>query len=366
VLDGKPQDTWARRELVWAIYDARVKPAAAKGELDRCLVAATEIVKLQPDDLPLRRTVFTVCKVAKSRGKWDIVSHWCDRLDPENLDGQTPVIDGKMGTSEREQWYYNKVHSLIELERWEQARALAQRATEVAPRKLDFGRWAALALAELGDVSGAISELEAILPRVRGEWYLQASLADLYLRAERCSEALRLACQAAQAPAEDKARVRVFSTLAELGLRTGNLSLALRHMALFKGIYAREGWPIKPAIADLEVRIRDALGSEADSIVQVSRADVAMLLRLCRQDWREHEHAGRERKTGVVRSVPPERSHAWITADDGQRVFVSRKDLPRTAACVGARVSFVLVPSWDASKNQPSVQAKSVIHFTES
>jgi tetratricopeptide (TPR) repeat protein len=179
-LNQFPGNKYIKNELVWAYYDDAIKPEESKENLYQLIESAKTILSLQPDILPKELTVFAVIKTAKQKENWDIVLEWCNFINPEELNDEPTIVDGKRGKSKKEQWFFAKVKSLIELELWKEARACALAAIKFYPKEMNFYRFSALALANLGEEEKAILELQDILLKHREEWYIYQDLSDIY------------------------------------------------------------------------------------------------------------------------------------------------------------------------------------------
>ena len=334
VVAQHPDDQWVGFEHAWCIYEALVKPASAEGHLGKLLFAGQKMVEAGAQDLALRLTVFAIIKVAKEKGKWDIVSAWCDRLDRQQLSTEPREMGGRRVISEQEQWYFAKVKSLVKLKRWPEAGELALEATQAFPRKRDFARWAARALAGQGDVEGAIAELEALASRGQPEWYLLSDLAELKLRNGQAEAAYPIACRAALAFGEDKAKVGLFLLIGQAALALERFDVAARHAALSRLVRVREGWRVSGEVTRLEAQARSGSKKAGQPLPDLPD-DLRPLAALCRQDWEqavpsESRPRPKERQrrssapgasgpfqTGRIKTYKEERGFGFIVPDDG-------------------------------------------------
>lgn len=299
-----PDDVYVRREVVWALYDAKIKPARDRGDLGALVHFGQQIVDQTDEELPVRLVAFAVIGAAKDKMKWSIVSPWCDRINPQTLSAEPREMDGRRVISEREQWYFAKVKSLVELKQWDAAREVAVEAMQAFPRKRDFARWAAQALAGQGKVADAIAELEALLQQGQPEWYLLNDLAELKLQNEQAEAAYRLACRAALAFGEDKAKVGLFLLIARIALILRRWDVAARHAALSRLVRARESWSIPADLVRLEKQARDAMTQSGATLPEIPDA-VGPLFKLCRRDWEEAVPADERPQPKQPRSRPP-------------------------------------------------------------
>ena len=334
VVEKHPDDVYVRREVVWALYEAEFKPAKERSDLGALIRIGQQIVDLTDDELPVNLVSFAVIGLAKDKMKWDVASAWCDRVDRQKLSAEPREMDGRRVISEREQWYFAKIKSLVQLKQWKQARGLAMEALQAFPRKRDFARWSAQALAGQGDVSGAIAELETLARRGQPEWYLLNDLAELKRQNGQTEEAYRLACQAALAFGEDKAKVGLFVLIGQIAFQLQQFEVATRHAALSRLVRVREGWSIPGEVGRLESRARSAHQQANQAPLDVPD-EIRPLVALCRQDWEravppELRPQPREKRTprprpqtdgvlhtGRIKMYNADKGFGFITADDG-------------------------------------------------
>lgn len=305
VAEKYPEDVYARREVVWSLYEAQFKPAKERADLDALVRAGEQIVDLTDEELPIRLVSFAVVDLAKEKMKWPLVSAWCDRLDPQKLSPEPREMNGRRVVSEREQWYFAKIKSLVELKRWDEARTLAQEALTSFSRQRDFARWSAQALAGQGHTVEAIAELESLARARQPEWYLLHDLAELQHHAGQAEAAYKTACQAALAFGEDKAKVGLFVLIGRIALDQRRYDVAVRHLKLTQLVRTREGWSVPGEVIYLENRARDA-AKQAEEMLGDLPDELGKLRALCRRDWEAGVPAG-QRAQPVQRSQAPPR-----------------------------------------------------------
>lgn len=352
-----PEDAWVRSEAAWCVWAADLKPAGERLDVDAAREAARKMLALSDNALVLRLAVFGVVDAAREKGRWDVVSEWCDRLAPADLDQAPRRVGEAKLMADRERWYFAKVKALIHLERWGEARAAALEAAGCYPRRADFPRWAAAALLETGDPDGAARELEALVRQGDPPWYVLADLARLELRRNRFEAALRAGARAALHPgAEEKAGVRLFLVIARAALALGRREVAAAHAALSRFVREREGWPVDGEALEVERGLAESAppGETPPDIP----ADERRRAELFRAGWLELSGADTRRRRGRVGPVREDRSFAFILPEDGGAgVFVLLRDLPRAARREGTAVSFRLEESFDRKRNCASVRA---------
>lgn len=367
VAEKYPEDAYARREVVWALYEAQFKPAKERSDLDALVRAGEQIVDLTDEELPIRLVSFAVVDLAKEKMKWLLVSAWCDRLDPQKLSPEPREMNGRRVVSEREQWYFAKIKSLVELKHWDEARTLAQEALTSFPRQRDFARWSAQALAGQGHPVEAIAELDSLARARQPEWYLLHALAELQHHSGQAEAAYKTACQAALAFGEDKAKVGLFVLIGRIALDQRRYDVAVRHLKLTQLVRTREGWSVPGEVVYLENRARGAAKQAGETLGDLP--DVLGKLRaLCRRDWeagvppdqrvqpaqRSGPQSGRspapalqadgQVRTGRIKAYKEDRGFGFITPDDGGADIFFHITQVREVAVpeVGARVRYVL------------------------
>ncbi|MDB9520702.1 hypothetical protein PN480_01875 [Dolichospermum circinale CS-1225] len=296
-------------------------------------------------------------KAAKQKEKWDIVLEWCNFINPEELNDEPIIVDGNRGRSRKEQWFFAKVKSLIELELWKEARVCALEAIKFYPKEMNFYRFSALALANLGEEEKAILELKDILLKYREEWYIYQDLSDIYLRMNQPEIALKFACQAAlSSSGEDKIKVTLYEKICQQSLLLGKLEISAQHLELCKAIREREGWKVKDTLQQLQVKINQEITKQQLTFTKFE-GDITKLNQICRKYWKELLYQDIPRYCGTIESLPPNQSHGWIIDDHGNRVFFLQKELPKFLRKEKQRVSFILQESFDRKRDRKSVKA---------
>lgn len=355
-----PDDMFAKKELGWVLYDKDLKPAKEETDLGKVLHTARKILGLNSDSFALQRVSLVVMKVAKARGRWNVVLEWADKLTPEELNTDAPIFNGKRGMSDRETWYVNRARALLELERFTEARAQAQAGLDVFPNEIFLLRTAALARAQSGDVQGGLEEMRALAQHRRADWYVKAELAELELLAGNHLDAYRLMCEALSNPQEDQFKLGYLLIFAEIALALEQPEIAAEHVHLAKLIRVQEGWTVPDEIQALEQKIQTILATKSITLPLLSD-DLQELSKRCHRCWREGATLGMERIRGTIKSVPSDRGFTFIRREDGgEDVFVLIRDLPRNVQA-GEVVEFTLHKSFDQKKGKESVIAKDVL-----
>lgn len=349
-----------REERVWALYEGRLLPAKAKGECQPIIEAAREMVAAEAEGAPLKMAVFAVVAAAKTRGHWKLVSAWCDLLEPDKLDNK-PRSAGKGSIpSDRERWYFAKVKSLINLEDWHLAAAVAEDACREFPTNTNFVRWKANSWAGLGLPADAVELLNTLRPRI--PWYALADMARYTMELEQVEEAWELALEAAVAVGQDSAKVNLWELMARLALATAQPEAALTHAGLMQAVRNEESWPLRPSQQELICTVL-----QENSLATLPSKASQQWKKLCKTHWGRFAESPsastsstppKEKIEGKVTNWDVERTFAFLAPIDGdEEVFVLSKDIPEKARHNGARVKFRPIKHFDKRKNRESLRA---------
>jgi tetratricopeptide (TPR) repeat protein len=357
-LEKFPEDTYVKSELAWVLVQKYLRTAEREQDLAATLEAAHQILGLNPDGPLLQYLVRSVVKVAKARENWPVVLEWLDRLSPDALSAEPEVVQGKRTMSPREIWYINRARALLEIGQYEEARQCSQRAAEQFPENIFLRRIAALALAGLGQLPGAISEMESLLSHPRAGWYMEAELGDLKFRNGDPRGAYRHVCRAMlntrQSPAY---KLPYFVSIARIALALEKPEVAVAHVLLARAVRTEQGWRIPQSLLDAEEAVKEHLTNSGQAWPNLPQ-DARSLEPLCRQFWQQGAMEGETFVRGKVKPYPPGRHFCYIQRDDGSGdVYALVQDLPQECRQPGSRVEFALKSSFDKKKQRPSVQA---------
>jgi len=363
-----PNDSMVHQESVWMIYETTVKPAREANEPQKLLDGARKMLESGAEGIARQLAVFAGIHAAKSLQAWDEVLTLCERVTPQQLQTSPRVTHGKRLPSEREQYYFAAIKAHLSLKQFAEARELSLQASREFPYRLDFQRWAALALEGSGDCAGAIRELSEIVGRGRAPWYISADLAKLLVAQDKPDQGWLAACRAADNPGgEAKAKVNLFCLIARIAESRGDIDNAVRHALLAARLREDEGWQLPTELSDLLLRL--PISEPTPSLGELEAA--------CRKgrcgnkagesevEPRNHDDSNEvigESVTGIVSMRQPDAPFAFIKTSKFQEpVFVVVKDLPEGSRHDGAEVRFTAVKSFDRKKNREGIRAMQVI-----
>jgi len=359
---------WYRNEVIWTLIQGKLREPDESAPVDEVVSAAEQILALEPKGTVAKWAIVRrVLKVAKLRNRWDIVSKWIERVNPDEL-STTPMKDdrGRDGWSEQSIWHNYRIRSEIEIGDRQQAIVGAQRAIGLFPQQAKFFK----RLEALGNFRlGRLVEAELLYSKLiggRSDWWILNEHARVLRDLGKLQEAVGLMCKAALSNKKLELLVTLFS---EIGFLCHKIELkqdARNHLVLCKHVREEQGWSIPQAvssvIAELDRELSDIAGPR----------DLNSALAECEKFWRrtvgdqndsrEPFLKGREAKKmlkGKLKMGPTERPYCFILSDARESYFCRKSDLPK-GATDGATLQFDAMPSFDKKKNQESWKAVKV------
>lgn len=359
---------WYRNEVIWTLIQGRLRELDESAPVDEVVSAAELILALEPKGTVAKWAIVRrVLKAAKLRNKWDIVSKWIERVNPDEL-STTPMKDDRSrdGWSEQSIWHNYRIRSEIEIGDRQQAIVAAQRAIGLFPQQAKFFK----RLEALGNFRlGRLVEAELLYRKLiggRSDWWILNEHAHVLRDLGKHQEALALTCKAALSNKKLELLVSLFSDIGFLCHKTELKQDARNHLLLCKYIREEQGWSIPQAvssgIAALDRELLDLAGPESRDGALVE----------CQKFWRRTvgaQYDSREpslKSRGVKRMLkgrlkmgPSERPYCFLLSETRESYFCRKSDLPESATD-GAMLQFDAMPSFDKKKNQESWKAINV------
>jgi tetratricopeptide (TPR) repeat protein len=359
---------WYRNEVIWTLIQGKLRELDESAPVDEVVSAAEQILALEPKGTVAKWAIVRrVLKVAKLRNRWDIVSKWIERVNPDEL-STTPMKDdrGRDGWSEQSIWHNYRIRSEIEIGDRQQAIVGAQRAIGLFPQQAKFFK----RLEALGNFRlGRLVEAELLYSKLiggRSDWWILNEHARVLRDLGKLQEALGLMCKAALSNKKLELLVTLFS---EIGFLCHKIELkqdARNHLVLCKHVREEQGWSIPQAvsfvIAELDRELSDIAGprdlnsalAESEKFWRRTVGD--------QNDSREPFLKGREVKKmlkGKLKMGPSERPYCFLLSDTRGSYFCRKTDLPE-GVTDGAMLQFDAMPPFDKKKNQESWKALNV------
>jgi len=352
VVQAYPEEKPAIQEKVWALYEARLKPAIESQRPQQVIQIADEMVQAGADSFALKVAVFAGFKAAKEGRQWEKILEWCQQLPAQELSTAPRKFGDRKSLSDRERYYYACIKAMMELKRFEEALTACESALVDFPRNQDYARWQAQCLAALGDLEPALQILSRLYQGGRARWYILVDYARLLLQQEQLEQAWEIALEATRAPVEDTHKLGLYELMSRIALRQGREQAASDHLGLCLAVRASQGWPKTSALEELELQLCH-LQDRWEPVDPTHWKDRAML------HWgltpaapvRDHR-----KLQGVVEQFMLNRNYCFLLSE-GQRYYTFVKDVPQSCRRDGAKVQFRTTPHYDPKKKTESQRA---------
>ena len=360
---------WYRNEVIWCLIQGKLQRLDDSATVDEIATTAESILGLEPSDTPTKWTITRrVIKNAKLRNRWDIVSKWIERVNPDEL-STTPMIDdhGREGWCDQAIWHNYRIRSEIEVGDKQKAIIAAQGVIGLFPQQAKFfKRLEALANFRVGRLVEAELLYGKLCSGGQSDWWMINEYAHVLRDLGKHQEALVLMCKAALSNRKLELLVSLFCDIGFLCHKTELKQDARNHLLLCKHIREEQGWSIPQAVSSA----LSVLEKELPNIA--APADLNVALTECQNFWRRTvgaQYDSREqslKSRGVKRMLkgklkmgPPERPYCFLHLDTRESYFCLKSDLPN-GVTDGAVVQFDAMPSVDKKKNQESWKAVNV------
>lgn len=360
---------WYRNEVIWTLIQGKLQEFDESAPLDEIVNAAELILALEPKGTVAKWSILRrVLKAAKLRNRWDIVSKWLVRVNPDELSTK-PMKDerGRDGWCEQAVWHNFRIRSEIEVGDKQQAIVAARRAIGLFPQQANFFK----RLEALGNFRlGRLVEAELLYGKLssggRSDWWILNEHAHVLRDLGKHQEGLALMCKAALSNKKLELLVALFSDIGFLCHKIELKQDARNHLLLCKYIRAEQGWSIPQTVTSAIAELDKELSGLAAPV------DLNGLLAECQKFWRRTvraQHDAREPslKTrevkrmlkGKLKMGPPERPYCFIFSDTRESFFCRKSDLPESVTD-GVVLQFDAMPSFDKKKNEESWKAINV------
>jgi tetratricopeptide (TPR) repeat protein len=359
---------WYRNEVIWTLIQGKLQKLDESAPLDEVVRAAELILGLEPKGTVAKWSIVRrLLKAAKLRNRWDIVSKWIERVNPDELSTK-PMKDerGRDGWCEQAIWHNFRIRSEIEVGDKQQAIVAAQRAIDLFPQQAKFFK----RLEALGNFRlGRLVEAELLYGKLssggRSDWWILNEHAHVLRDLGKDQEALVLMCKAALSNKKLELLVSLFSDIGFLCLKAGRKDDARNHLMLCKHIREEKEWSVPQTVSSaIAVLDKELLNIPGPADLSAALAECHKFWRrtVGRNDSREPSLTARGVKRmlkGKLKMGPSERPYCFILSDTRESYFCRKSDLPE-GATDGVILQFDAMPSFDKKKNQESWKAVNV------
>lgn len=360
------QSAYLRNTYSWSIYHLyiRKEPVTDRVQFFRAAEAIASFSDAEDEYSPYVLTVFQVIDLLEENYDKQVqeILKWIRKLRPEHLDTdpeQFKAADGKLITlpSELEKYYLILTKALYESGDYISCVAEAGKALGAIPRFQNQGdlwiiRSRALSQFRLGEYNEAAEGLLRVLA-VKREWYIVKELAAVYEAAGMFDKAMEYAIEADKARVSPVMKLNLFQLMARLYAKQGKNREAWLYAVYINLIRQDNQWD---ADAEAEKLIGAMMPGEP---VPATIKEVERTL----SQLRKARQADENRIRGVISRLLPNGKSGFIKAFDGKSYYFAMRDLRDGSGGMpaeGQPVNFVVVDSFDKSKNKATVKASDI------
>ena len=314
--------------------------------------------------------VWKVIKIFKERVNFpaETMLKLTDMLDPNAQEKKCFVTEDEYGkkielASKHEEYYMIRSKALYELKRYQECiDCCVEAITTLEKFHYDNDVWfkmrIARAGAELGDVPGAIKQLESLLTK-RREWFIQRNLAEWNLKTGNQEKALKYILDAALNHGDPDKKISVYKAATEIFSHTGRDADAKRMAEFIAAIYNDLEKKFEPETTQL---------LQKHGVAQDRKADLKKELQNLKRRWEEMLAELVPPLSGTIKKMTPDGQAGFIVPDDKNgkeskiAYYFKLKDVKGKKEDVvpGAKVTFVIEKGYDKKKDRESEVAAKV------
>ncbi len=353
VISKFPDFNWCKNEFIWTQIQGKLYTFPDEGELSEMFKIVNHILEMKPDEIAYKITIFKLLKCAKKNGDWNSLNEWIIKIDPKILDGYT---DESTGWTDKELWYYYRVHGLINISKEEEAiKIIDDNRDEYYKQSKFFDRLKAKAYISLKLFDKSEGLYKTLISKHQ-DWWLLHEYGCVLLSLNKVDEALKyLVIAALHPPMKLELKITLLSDIANLLIKLGKKEQALLHLLLIKAVREENNW----SIGDLNEKI-----SSLQVKIDVNN-DIKLLLKDCKIIWQDYSGNNslssvsslkEKNLKGKIINLTEGKPFCFIKTNDNQSYFCSKNDLPENA-CNEQLVSFDIKPSFDKKKNKQTFKA---------
>ncbi len=354
-------DCWAtiKQQTAWCIYFEYFKTNLPP-DVSGAVLWLDKIVALYPQRAgvhPLPLAAFAVFSKYEQLNPHLIV-HICRMIDPAMLDIDLQKnADGKILIgSQREKYYSHLTKALYAAELYSECFQECQGALNGSfklSRGSDiwFRRRAALALAKMGNIAGAYSELAALCI-VKPDWFILHETAALAYKLDLMDDALKFACRAALAYGDNENKIHLWELMAEICHQKKLFDQSIQFLSLSAAIYRDKAWKVP-------THLNAKLSSFNISVPGIKPCTV--LFQSCRKMIETLLNSADPPLTGSIKTILPHGRSGFIVAGKSTYYFKTN-DCRFNHADIkpDLKVTFQVQKSFDQVKQRGSLAAVNV------
>ncbi|WP_379142564.1 tetratricopeptide repeat protein [Paenibacillus sp. sgz500992] len=359
---------WCKIEITWTYIEGILEQFGEKEPLENVLLVANKILSLQPEDIALRKVVFSTLKFAKNTNKWDIINEWVSKVDPSIL-SKNPILENKReGWSYYTLWYNYKINALIKLGLYSKAIELLNLLLPEIPygQQKFFIRLEALTYYLIGEYDKAELIYSNLCKHPKADWWLLHEYAKVLKNTDNSTKALSLMYQAAASNPKIESMVTLFLDISILSKENNNLENSRNHLYLTLYVREKQEWKVTEELLSQIIYLNKEIGNDNKP------KNLFEALKLCKEVWNSNPDSTRvinntvltnpkkaENLIGNVRIGKNENPFCFIYLPNGESIFCYKSELPANIK-ENDTVLFDSIRSFDKKKNTQSWKAINV------
>jgi tetratricopeptide (TPR) repeat protein len=355
-----PTFNWCKIEIIWTYVQGRLEKFDEGVKINEVIQEAEKIMKLGPEGLARKMTVFQILKRAKVINRWDIVDQWINRLKPEELSKEAiKDAKGREGWCDQSLWYNYYIKCLLEKKETDTSIKVVDQIIEIFPKQRKFFlRYKALAFYMEGNLKEA-ENIYSSLSQSYSDWWIHYEYAKVLRDLGNKEKALRLMCKAA---IENKGKIEtmvpLFEDVGSLLKEEKKYEASHAHFLLSKYIRTSKNWTVKDSLVAIILQLEKMIKIDEEHSFDKT-------LKFCKNYWQammgQHVNTSNSKRRGLIGNLvlgPDDRNFCFINMNN-ETFFCVKSDLPLN---VHNEVSLIFdaLPSFDKKKNKESWKAVNI------
>jgi cold shock CspA family protein len=179
--------------------------------------------------------------------------------------------------------------------------------------------------------------------KVKDEWYIYRSIAEIYYRLGRSVQALDYLCLAVLAKGSVDKKVNLFYLCYQVLNSLRQPEFAMMHAQLYHLLKLESGAHMKYEIERLNI-----------DETKINKRD---LIGKINELWMKYKFKDQKLQHGTVIKFFSDKNYGFIKREDGESIFFHRREFEGDNVYIGQLVSFYTEKNFDKSKNRESIKA---------
>lgn len=333
----------------WAYYNLHFKDQKILNP-EKAIDMIENIGKLFPQTKALHPLPLAIFKYVSSNNVITAAfkAQLLELLKPELLDSEPKQFNGKdqLFSSDREVYYSHYSKALLELGNHARCAEVCQEAFELKlTQRVWFERRYAMCLAKLGRMQEAF-ELYQKLAAQKGEWYIYFETGLAAFRLQEYQSAEAYAMKAMFAPGKIEAKIHLWELLRDLMSHNKQYELAIELLSLIAAIRQQMHWSVPSGLMQ-ELASYNLVLDQLRPFKDILHS-IKYKLKATPSESSKYR--------GTISKMLPNDVAGFITCS-GQSYYFRAMDCKGFQPTVNQKVSFDLIDSFDAKKQQKTLRA---------